>query len=179
MPQCLGIKSSAIPICKCRNLQVYPSARLSRFAFLLRIAIRMLERRLTFACGDYVQYQGDLIGRIDRIFVHEISRGQKRLFAILTKCSAHPQQNLDPSFESPLLQLSDDTIIVGLPAISGQKIYVLPLKDKDLIFVDWQIQLRGGFFSIFAAIPNILSRVTSSSGCRMPSIWQLSSWRQC
>jgi len=59
------------------------------------------EHRVTFNCGDYIQYRTtedtgvavNHIGRIDQILVHQLREGQKRLFALITNSDAYKQIN--------------------------------------------------------------------------------------
>ncbi len=60
------------------------------------------------------------------------------------------QKKKDHVLNLPILWVSDETDIVGLPAITGRKLYIISVKQRtgggldlggrDLLFVDWQIQ---------------------------------------
>jgi len=109
---------------------------------------RHLKHRITFQCGDFIHYRGSSIGRIDHIFIHEVVKGQKRMFAVVKRVV--DQKKKDHVLNLPILWVSDETDIVGLPAITGRKLYIISVKQRtgggldlggrDLLFVDWQIQ---------------------------------------
>ena len=104
------------------------------------ILVSVSEHRITFSRGNFVQYRGTDIGRLENIFVQEVLQDQQRLFVVVTPCIKHPTQKMDPTLNLPLLKLSKETIIVGLVALSARKLYILPLENEDFLFVDWQIQ---------------------------------------
>lgn len=108
------------------------------------------ERRLVFCRGDVIQYHGNEVGRLDQVFVHELMH-VRRVFCLITRVISSPQHQKDNVLDMPLLQISNDQLIVGLPAISGQKLYMLPVSHGDsernlvkgddmFLWVDWQIQ---------------------------------------
>lgn len=106
------------------------------------------EQRLIFRCGDVIQYHNQDIGRLNQVLVHELLN-VRRVFCLITKVPV-TQDQTDDVLDVPLLQLSSDRLLIGLPAISGRKLYMLPVSrgsDRDLVkgddmflWVDWQIQ---------------------------------------
>lgn len=106
------------------------------------------EQRLVFNCGDVIQYHDNKIGRLDRVVSHELMN-VRRVFCLVTEVSLTQHQR-DDVLGVPLLQLSKDQVLIGLPAISGRKLYMLPVsRDSDnelikgddmLLWVNWQIQ---------------------------------------
>ena len=91
------------------------------------------ERRITLACGDVVIYREKQIGLLKHIFVHETNLGaeHRRLFAVITPID--DTHLLDPILQLPRLRLrasaiEDELIIVGLPVIKAEKLYVIPVR---------------------------------------------------
>lgn len=112
--------------------------------------VRLSERRVTFQRANYIQHHGEHIARLDDIFIHKILPGQKKLFVMITKVTGDVDESpLDSVLQLPLLQLSKETIIVGLPAVNGNHVYFLPVTPdglrlraggRKLFFVNWQIK---------------------------------------
>ncbi|KAI9747998.1 MAG: hypothetical protein M4579_007339 [Chaenotheca gracillima] len=96
------------------------------------------NKRLSFQVGDYITFRQDCVGRIDYIFVHEIVRGDRRMFLWVTMVeTCQPQQQeKDNVLGLPLLKLKDAKSVVGLPAVSGERIYMVPLKERDGVVSD-------------------------------------------
>ena len=107
------------------------------FLSLIKYLVKRLKRRVIFKCDDYIKYK-DFINRLDYIFVHEILTDffKQRLFAIIIKCIKHSKRDRDFILNVSLLRLSSETIIINLLAISEQKLYVLSLKNQNLLYVD-------------------------------------------
>jgi hypothetical protein len=76
------------------------------------------------------------MARIDNIMVHELL-GTQRLFA--TVSDVQSTFSRDYLLDLPLMELSGTTRILGLPAISPRKLYIVDL-DERLVWVDWTLQ---------------------------------------
>jgi hypothetical protein len=97
----------------------------------------MSERQWVFVMGNFIQLQRGQIARIDRIFVHELNH-RNRLFCKVTLV----QHGTNPAHRDPVLKLQmhhfvapqTATIMAGLPALTAERLYMLPvnLKDKDV-----------------------------------------------
>lgn len=106
-----------------------------------------MERRVTFQRADFIKHYGKEVARLDNIFIHKILPGQRRLFMMVTKVSGNVDESLlDPVLWLPLLRLSEETTIVGLPAVNGDHVYILPVTSnglqlkfggQELLFVNW------------------------------------------
>lgn len=106
------------------------------------------EQRLIFCRGDVIQYHNSELGRLDQVFVHQLMH-VRQIFCLVTKVLLSQDQR-DNILDVPLLQPSKNQLIIGLPAVSGQKLYMLPVSrdsendliqgDDMLLWVDWQIQ---------------------------------------
>jgi hypothetical protein len=93
------------------------------------------DRRITFSRGNFIEHNKGT-ARIDNIMVHEFL-GTRRLFA--TVSDIQNTFSRDYLLDLPLMELSGTTRILGLPAISPQKLYIMDL-DERLVWVDWTLQ---------------------------------------
>lgn len=69
---------------------------------------------------------------------------------MITKVSGNVDKSLlDPVLCLPLLRLSKETAIIGLPAVNGDHVYLLPVTlnrvqlkagGQELLFVNWRIK---------------------------------------
>lgn len=108
------------------------------------------KQRLTFQRGDVIQFHDDKIGRLDHIFTHE-NLYERRLFCIVTKATL-VEDKKDDVLDMPLLKISNNQLMISLPAILGRKLYMLPVSqdgsdslrsgdaDDMLLWVRWHIQ---------------------------------------
>ncbi|OJD23595.1 hypothetical protein ACJ73_05047 [Blastomyces percursus] len=83
--------------------------------------------RSTPQIGDYVYYRGSVsIGRIKQLFIHEIMRGARRLFAYLTPVRV-TDSAIDNVLQLPICDLNRSAeVIVGLPNIGIKRLYMIP-----------------------------------------------------
>ena len=65
--------------------------------------------------------------------------GKRRLFASITKVSKQFDKT-DHVLGFPLLRLTTNTETVGLPAMAGKKLYIVPMGEDELLNVNWDIQ---------------------------------------
>ena len=106
------------------------------------------SHRCTFQCGDYIQYRGNCISRLDHILVHEIGSTKRRLFGLVQKVKDEGMR--DFVLGLPILGLSGEKEMVGLPAIGSRKLYILPVEQQadsglklggsGLLHVTWTVQ---------------------------------------
>jgi hypothetical protein len=90
------------------------------------------------------------LAHLNHIFVHEL-RNKRRVFAMVTNVEEIIGQR-DEVLDLPMMRMGTTTSIIGLTAIQGQKVYILPVEvresgmklgdsnAKDLILVDWALQ---------------------------------------
>lgn len=101
---------------------------------------------MTFTRGDFLLYRDGEMGSLQQVMLHEL-RGTTRLFAIILKVDQSSQAK-DWVLKLPILDTTEQVEVIGLPAISGKRLYMLPvsgggpwvLGGKQLLWVDWQIQ---------------------------------------
>lgn len=130
------------------------------------------QRRMVLGRRDFVRYtvtdptddSNDQIGRIDQMFTHESLPSKPRLFFCITP--AHPvphptiegQSLIDSISECKIRKIGSaaEEIIIGLPAISGKRVYAIPYQNHvgqylrrvvgkvqssdNVLFADWDIQ---------------------------------------
>ncbi|KAK3402706.1 hypothetical protein B0T20DRAFT_388399 [Sordaria brevicollis] len=120
-------------------------------------------RRYTFGIGNYIRFSrsgapgptpgdnddgnGFNIGRIDYIFAYEQKKyDERRIFLVLTKVK--PTDRIDTALELPLVEETGETLIIGLPAVLTDKIYIIDVSKFDdrggqhqrkLVWVNWDI----------------------------------------
>lgn len=103
------------------------------------------QRRIVLGRRDFVRYivtnptdnSNNQIGRIDQMFIHESLPSKPRLFFCITP--AHPvpyltiegQSLIDSISECKIrkIGLAAEEIIIGLPAISGKRVYAIPYQN--------------------------------------------------
>lgn len=85
--------------------------------------------------GGHLEFGNGRIGRLDGIFVHEVL-GIDRLFVKLTELAY--TGNRDEILDLPLVELGEE-VIIGLPAITAKRLYVIDLRDTTVL-VDWSVQ---------------------------------------
>ena len=112
------------------------------------INLRPTEQRVTFTSGHYIRYRNNQLGQLQHIMLHEL-RGKKRLFAVILKVIPSAIGK-DWVLKLPLLQATDERVVVGLSAMKGDKLYIVPssmegygptvLGGKNLLWIDWPIQ---------------------------------------
>lgn len=130
------------------------------------------QRRMVLGRGDFVRYtdtadpmddSNDQIGRIDHMFTHESSPGKPRLFFCITPAQSVPHPKFDGQLTDSISECkvrkmvsAAEQIIVGLPAISGKRVYAVPYQNHvgqyikrvtgevkagdNVLFADWDIQ---------------------------------------
>lgn len=96
---------------------------------------RSFHRR-NFAVGDYVRFHGNKVGRIDGIFTH-IYNQERRAFIVLT--SAILSDIRHALLDLPFVE-DGPAIIVGLPAIEPESLYVINDKEGKKVWVNWQVE---------------------------------------
>ena len=86
--------------------------------------------------NDFIDCGRKGIARLDQIFIHEL-HGKKRLFAKVTQLEVVPGQ-LDHVLRLQMYRVVPHSIIVGLPRITANYPYVLPVEE------DFEAQSRDG-----------------------------------
>lgn len=109
---------------------------------MANLSSSLSERRVLFTMGDFIEYANAnsyrRIVRLDYLFVRE-QRGSFRLFAVVRNMTEI--NRVDPILHLPLMRLSEErgfarfsrigARIVGLPAITAAKYYVVPVEMKE------------------------------------------------
>ena len=110
---------------------------------------------VTFKLNDYVKLPHARIGKIEGIFTHQLLK-KNFLFAVITLADGNfpdigitaalrdsetgDASTKDPILRTPIFRMSDEQIIVGLPQIGSQRIWVVPgLEEGELWYIDWEI----------------------------------------
>ena len=90
----------------------------------------LAERRQTFALGDFVEFYGASIGRIDGFLIVKLAPDTNpHLFIKLTV--AQEKDHRDPILNVRMFKLSSETILVGVPGIGLRRVYMLPVDVAD------------------------------------------------
>jgi len=103
---------------------------------------RTSERRIVLSRGDYIEHSGG-IAQIKDICVHEHTSLQppgRRLFALVRPIRFTDER--DELLDLPIVESYGSDMLIGLPAISAKKLYIVDIGDVDecLVLVDWEIQ---------------------------------------
>jgi hypothetical protein len=108
-------------------------------------------RTVTASISQFVRVYGAHIGKVQGVFTH--TRGKvRRLFAVVLLAegvfehrgvleNAHnPNATADPILFTPTFKMTEERIIVGLPSIDTQPIWVTPALEPDTYwFIDQDI----------------------------------------
>ena len=91
------------------------------------------------------------IGRIEGIFVHELLQIKRPFVRIV---EVVPTGSLNPLLFLPMMRIDhDSSMIIGLPSISGRKLYLVPVTEEgdnqmaldfesnELVMVEWTVQI--------------------------------------
>ena len=70
-------------------------------AILLTYLNRTSEHRLTFKIGNFISVRSGTLARLDGVFLHELLKGQTRLFVRVTLVENFIEQKLDKVLETP------------------------------------------------------------------------------
>jgi hypothetical protein len=106
--------------------------RVIRFIIRMLTILREQEQRFTFSIGDFVEIhnaqRSRQLARVDAAFVHVMSKRSKirRLFLIVNLFS-DAELPMDDVLGLPRRRLSGNQALVGLPAITGKKFYMVAL----------------------------------------------------
>ena len=112
------------------------------------------ERRIVFKLRDFIEYRCDnqnLIGRIENIFVHNFFREQR---AFVQVGEVGLTDSRDSILSLQMLKMRNKSRIIGLPAITSRRLYIVPVEMNDtgdemslggeqcddLIWVDWAVR---------------------------------------
>ncbi|SLM35923.1 hypothetical protein LPUS_05324 [Lasallia pustulata] len=100
------------------------------------LVYRVTEQRVLFRCGDFIRtkydrYHNDSIARISHTFTHEVVAGSRRLFLDVTPIIPSQPPRNDELLAVPVLKVAGESDIVGLPAVEGTRLYVLPFIEQD------------------------------------------------
>ncbi|KAN0075598.1 hypothetical protein V8E54_006868 [Elaphomyces granulatus] len=82
-------------------------------------------QRFTFSVNDFVRYREGLIGRIEGVFILNLS-GFRAFFKLQ---EVDMIEGADPVLNLPRYRLAQRSVIVGLPNITPVRIYVVPVMD--------------------------------------------------
>jgi hypothetical protein len=83
------------------------------------------RQRFTFSVNDFVRYREGLIGRIEGVFILNLS-GFRAFFKLQ---EVDMIEGADPVLNLPRYRLAQRSVIVGLPNITPVRIYVVPVMD--------------------------------------------------
>ena len=84
---------------------------------------------MSYEIGDFILFRGGEIGKLDAIFIHELSVGVRRLFVRATRASRH-SSSIDAVLDIPVLCCTEEQIMIGLPAIDAKKLYIVPVEQR-------------------------------------------------
>lgn len=109
------------------------------------------ENRKTrvFKVSDFIRVSNTKIGQVKGFFTHQLG-SQHRIFAVIEptdrpvykrgiiRVDAYDGEDLDPIIQVPRFCLSGETIIIGLPKIDSQRLYVTATKEAGQFWCcDW------------------------------------------
>ena len=93
---------------------------------------------MSYQVDDYILFRQGEIGRLDAIFIHELSLDSRRLFAYVTRVSKHSAPE-DIVLGIPMLRRTKERIMIGLPAIAARKLYIVSVEHSK----DGELRLGG------------------------------------
>ncbi|EME77042.1 uncharacterized protein MYCFIDRAFT_84722 [Pseudocercospora fijiensis CIRAD86] len=85
------------------------------------------QRRAVYRRGDFVRYRGINIGRIDQIFTHRTAKGLSLSMRVTPAQTDNTPKGKDPMLQLPVYKMTNKQITVGVNAIVGSEIWMLPV----------------------------------------------------
>ena len=79
----------------------------------------------------YDRYRNDSIAQINHIFTYEVVAGSRRLSLDVTPIIPPQPPRINELLAVPVLKIAGESDIVGLPAVEGTRLYVLPFIEQD------------------------------------------------
>ncbi len=134
-PQCGSTRGGMLRVHMTTACMMYAVCMCSGLMLTALLATRD-GHRLTFAVGDFVQFHNDKTGRLDHIFLHDMS-GLRYIFLILTKL--RKLAPLERVLGVPRMELTDEPVLIGLPAIQGSQRYIIDIPNVGLVWINWEI----------------------------------------
>jgi hypothetical protein len=97
------------------------------------------RKTVTFSVNDFFRVRATMIAKIHKIFTHtrvdecrlfavvELANGDFESGGIIEKAE-DVNEDMDPILRAPIFQLTGSRVIVGLPSIIPQQIWVVPAR---------------------------------------------------
>ncbi len=79
---------------------------------------------------QYIQFWGTESGKLDAIFVHELSLGSRRLLCRVTTASSR-LLSVDPVLRLLRIETTLEWLTIGLPSISTKRFYVIAVDNSE------------------------------------------------
>ena len=89
--------------------------------------------RITLSPGDYIRYHrnGPCMARVNGIFLHYLPQNPERVFLCITSIK-NESLTTDSVLELPIYGINTSrNEVIGLPAITGEKLYMIPVSIND------------------------------------------------
>lgn len=85
----------------------------------------------TLSPGDYICYRGGSMGRVNGIFIHYLPQNPKRIFLHITPIRTESRV-IDGVLGLPMYEINNKCDeIIGLPSITGVKLYMIGVSMVD------------------------------------------------
>lgn len=78
----------------------------------------------------------DHVGRVDHVMVFE-NFDDRHIFIVLSKLNRTGQR--DRLLDLEVFEQTPEPLIVGIPAIKAQKLYMVPIDGVGVVLVDWDL----------------------------------------
>lgn len=95
------------------------------------------EDKFVFSVGDYVKFRGDRFGRVDHIMLFDVMGIHRHIFIMLTELKSAGGK--DPVLGLDVMEEKQSGIIVGIKAIQPEKLYMVPVDNVGIVYVDWDV----------------------------------------
>ncbi|KAI1131426.1 hypothetical protein F5Y10DRAFT_262185 [Nemania abortiva] len=95
--------------------------------------------RFVFGCGQYVMFSRegqDHVGRVDHVMVFE-NFEDSHIFIVLSKLNRTGSR--DRLLDLEVFEQTDEAVVVGIPAIKAQKLYMVHIDGVGVVLVDWDL----------------------------------------
>ncbi|RYC58953.1 hypothetical protein CHU98_g7247 [Xylaria longipes] len=95
--------------------------------------------RFVFGCGQYVVFSREgqeHVGRVDHVMAFE-NFDDRHIFIVLSKLNRTGRR--DELLDLEILEQTAEAVIVGIPAIKAQKLYMVPIDGVGVVLVDWDL----------------------------------------
>jgi len=93
------------------------------------------NKQFVFSIGQYIQMKGNRYDRLDQVIVFDCPPEHRHIFAIVTTLDRTGTR--DEVLDLEIFQENEKPVIVGITGIDPVKLYMVPVDNVGIVWVDW------------------------------------------